>query len=194
MSSQQINALKQDKPQPGHSHRALLWFYLAPPLVWLACIFLASTSFGAEEVTLRALIRLLKLLTPEQAGALQAETFSKVNFLIRKCAHMSEYAVLALLVARAIQFGAIRLKLRAVVGGLLCCAAYAATDEFHQSFVPGRTASIHDVLIDCVGAFVALCLMSLWFALKALERRVWQSSGDTARPFSSQQAKTNERV
>ena len=190
----QNKAARKGTPDLSSSKRALLWFYLMPPIVWLVCIFLASTSMGAEEVTLRALIRLLKLLTPEQAGTLQAETFSKVNFLIRKCAHLSEYAVLALLVARAIQFGAMRLKFQAVIGGLLCCAAYAATDEFHQSFVPGRTASIHDVMIDCVGAFFALCLMSLWFALKTLEQRMWQNNDDTAQPLGSRQAMENERV
>ncbi len=153
--------------------RRLLLFYIVPPLIWLVCIFLASTRLGAEEVTLRALIRLLKVLTPQQAGTLQADTFSKVNFLIRKCAHMSEYAVLALLAARAIQYGAIRLKWQAIAGGLLCSVAYAATDEFHQSFVPGRTASIHDVMIDGTGAFFALSLLALFFALKNTERRLW---------------------
>ncbi|MDI1321017.1 MAG: VanZ family protein, partial [bacterium] len=45
---------------------------------------------------------------------------------------------------------------------LLLAAVYAATDEFHQSFVPGRTASLGDVLIDITGAFVALAVAAAW--------------------------------
>jgi VanZ family protein len=41
---------------------------------------------------------------------------------------------------------------------LLSCAAYAASDEFHQSFVPSRTASLRDVTIDLCGATLAVLL------------------------------------
>ena len=43
-------------------------------------------------------------------------------------------------------------------------AAFAASDEFHQSFVSTRTATAHDVMIDCSGAFAAvlLCWMFAW--------------------------------
>jgi VanZ family protein len=42
------------------------------------------------------------------------------------------------------------------LSAFVVAAAFAASDEFHQSFVPSRTASAHDVMLDCIGAFVAV--------------------------------------
>ena len=78
---------------------------------------------------------------------------------MRKLAHVSEYAVLAVLLYRAFVHTALKGR-RAFSAGvvLLLCAAYAATDEFHQSFVPSRTASLRDVMIDICGAMLAVIL------------------------------------
>jgi len=64
------------------------------------------------------------------------------DYLLRKCAHVTEYAILGLLLARALER-----ELPAFLLGVL----YAATDEVHQSFVRGRHASPLDVAIDAVG-------------------------------------------
>jgi VanZ family protein len=78
---------------------------------------------------------------------------------MRKLAHVSEYAVLAVLLYRAFVHTALKDR-RALSAGLvlLLCAAYAATDEFHQAFVPSRTASLRDVMIDICGATLAVIL------------------------------------
>ena len=83
----------------------------------------------------------------------------RVQFFMRKLAHASEYAVLAVLLYRAFVHTALKAR-RALSAGLvlLLCAAYAATDEFHQSFVPSRTASLRDVMIDICGAMLAVIL------------------------------------
>ena len=69
------------------------------------------------------------------------------DLILRKCAHVTEYAVLAFLLVRAIGREA-----PAFVLGIL----YAASDEFHQSFVRGRHASPVDVAIDTVGLLVGI--------------------------------------
>jgi VanZ family protein len=69
--------------------------------------------------------------------------------LLRKCAHVTEYAILALLLARAIQ----REGPAFVLGAL-----YAVSDEFHQSFVRGRHAAPLDVAIDAIGLALGLVL------------------------------------
>jgi VanZ family protein len=71
------------------------------------------------------------------------------DYVLRKCAHMTEYAVLAFLLARAIGR-----EPPAFVAGLL----YAVSDELHQSFVRGRHASPVDVAIDSVGLLIGLAL------------------------------------
>jgi VanZ family protein len=69
------------------------------------------------------------------------------DLILRKCAHMTEYAILAFLLARAVGREG-----PALVAGVL----YAISDEVHQSFVSGRHASPIDVAIDTVGVFLGL--------------------------------------
>jgi VanZ family protein len=71
------------------------------------------------------------------------------DYVLRKLAHMTEYAILAVLLARAT--GAYTLA-------FVLTVAYAGTDEFHQTFVRGRHGSSIDVGIDAVGALAGLAL------------------------------------
>ena len=83
------------------------------------------------------------------------------SFLVRKAAHMSEYAVLAIL------FGLTIREYKKEPWLLLAlAAAYAATDEFHQLFVPGRSGQLKDVLIDTAGGALGLGLLALILYLK----------------------------
>ena len=84
--------------------------------------------------------------------------------LVRKCAHLTEFAVLALLFWRAFRKpvrNAPRPWLWAEARlALLCTMLYAAGDEFHQLFVASREGKVSDVLLDTSGA--ALGLLALW--------------------------------
>ena len=84
----------------------------------------------------------------------------------RKCAHLTEYAVLALLFWR-IWRKPVRRELRpwnwrTAGAALLAAALYAGTDEFHQTFVPTREGCFRDVCIDTLGAAAGLMLLWLW--------------------------------
>jgi VanZ family protein len=67
--------------------------------------------------------------------------------VLRKCAHVTEYAVLAALIVRA---------LGRELPAFLAAVAYAATDELHQHFVRGRHASPVDVAVDAVGVMLGI--------------------------------------
>jgi VanZ family protein len=67
--------------------------------------------------------------------------------ILRKCAHVTEYAILGLLLLRALGR-----ETPALLGGV----AYAASDELHQHFVSGRHASPIDVAIDSTGILVGI--------------------------------------
>jgi VanZ family protein len=127
-----------------------------PVVVWMAFIFAMSTGLGSAEHTSRFIGPFLHWLLPDAS----AETIAGLHFLIRKAAHFTEYAILALLLLRALGPGGFR----SLGLALLIAAAYAGTDEFHQSFVAGRTPSLGDVLIDTGGAFVALAMAAIWSA------------------------------
>lgn len=89
----------------------------------------------------------------------------KLTYPIRKCAHMTEYAVLAMLAAFFWWTMGTEGKKRYLFSFLLA-VVYAGTDEFHQLFVPGREGMFIDVCIDAAGALIGLLL--LW----AVQRKV----------------------
>jgi VanZ family protein len=75
------------------------------------------------------------------------------DLILRKLAHTTEYAVLAILFQRALERPSL---------AFACTVAYAATDELHQHFVRGRVGSPIDVGIDSVGALVGLLVYLHW--------------------------------
>ena len=119
----------------------------------MAIIFAGSTDLMSAEHTSRIIVPLLRWFFP----TISPLTLVRAEFFLRKAAHVSEYAVLAVLLYRAFVHTVFRSR-RALSAGivLLSCAAYAASDEFHQSFVPSRTATLRDVMIDLCGATLAV--------------------------------------
>ena len=86
------------------------------------------------------------------------------DLLLRKIAHLSEYAILGALLVRAVQRPAVAI----LAGGL-----YAVTDEFHQHFVRGRHAAWYDVLIDTVGVTIGVLF---WSRLRGSSGRAAQDA------------------
>ena len=82
--------------------------------------------------------------------------FGLMDFLVKKGGHATGYALLALANMRALGWQRKRWPL-----AWLLAVIYSATDEFHQSFVPGRTPALMDVGIDAIGAATALLLWGL---------------------------------
>ncbi len=142
----------------------------------MTVIFLASTSLGASEVSLALVTKVAHFLIPDQFDLLDSSGLGKLNFIVRKCAHISEYAILTLILVRALQFGAKQLRPKSIVVALVVSFLFACTDEWHQSFVPGRTPAIRDVFIDSVGATLVTIGVIVWYALKRLELRLWRQS------------------
>ena len=93
------------------------------------------------------------------------------DFIFKKCAHIGSYALLYLLNIRALLLldpplnpssARPRSKCPKWLIALLICVFYALTDEFHQSFIPGRTATLRDVGFDTLGATLSLFLVYGW--------------------------------
>ena len=99
--------------------------------------------------------------------AKEMPTFGLLDLLVKKGGHAGGYALLALANLRALRFeranGAPRRSNpRAYLAALLVTVFYALTDEFHQSFVPGRHPALADVGIDTLGALLGLSLAA-WY-------------------------------
>jgi VanZ family protein len=134
--------------------------YWGPVILWMALIFSASSDAGSTEHSSRILGPLLRWLLP----GLSTEAIDGWVTGIRKAAHVTEYAVLAGLVWRALRKPVKEnprpWDWKQAGLALACAAAYAASDEFHQSFVPSRQGQVTDWLFDVVGA--TLGLLGLW--------------------------------
>ena len=88
-----------------------------------------------------------------------------LHFYVRKTAHVTEYAILGVLLLRAWRLVKLARPGRAELAAWLAATAYAATDEFHQVFVPGRTPKVTDVLLDSCGAALGVALLA-WVTRK----------------------------
>lgn len=116
-------------------------------------MFFGSTDLMSAEHTSRFLTPFLRWLNPEISPVAVAQ----VHLLVRKAAHVTEYAILTGLLFRA---------LRGLVGGfwwraavaLVSAMIFAAADEFHQTFIPSRTGSIYDILVDYCGALTGILI------------------------------------
>lgn len=129
--------------------------YWLPLLVWLAVIFIDSTDLMSAEHTSRFILPFLRWLKPD----ISLESLASIHLMIRKCAHLSEYAILALLLLRA-SICMTNLKRSVILYASVwaACSLVAVTDEFHQTFVASRGASAADVMIDSVGAILGLLI------------------------------------
>jgi VanZ family protein len=132
--------------------RERIWRY-APLIVWMFFISFASTGEFSSINTSRIVRPMLLWLFPD----LSEERIRLAHFLVRKAAHFTEYAVLGWLAARAF-IGASHefLRRRWFLVGLLLTVSYALLDEYHQSFVPSRSASLYDSGIDIAGGLIGL--------------------------------------
>jgi VanZ family protein len=151
-----------------------LLIYWLPVGVWMMLIFSASGDVHSYEHSSTLLVPWLRWLWPQMS----TEHIEAIHHLFRKCGHFSEYALLALLLWRAIHHtrkpaNTPPSEPRAWhwdEAGLTLAIIflYAASDEFHQIFVPTRTALVSDVFIDTTGA--AAGLLALWMARKISRR------------------------
>ena len=124
--------------------------YWLPVLLWMVFIFIGSTDLMSAEHTSRFIGPFLRWFAPEITDA----TVTSIQLIVRKCAHLMEYAILSALLLRALRQHLLAARSVAFV----LAALYAVVDEFHQSFVPSRTGSPWDVLTDSIGAILGLVI------------------------------------
>ena len=131
----------------------------------MALIFTGSSDARSYEHSSLLFEPLLHWLFPH----LPQTRIDAIHHVIRKCGHVTEYAVLALLLWRAVR-KPVRNDARPWSWpearlALLILMLYAATDEFHQRYVPTRISQVSDVWIDTAGgagALLALRILGRW--------------------------------
>ena len=155
MSKQTLSRSGEKK---NSSTRRRLWRY-GPLLLWIAFISFASTSEFSAANTSQIIRPLLLWLFPNLSEA----RLAAIHFLTRKAGHCTEYAALAFFARRALITSSNAFMQRYWFRlGLLLVVIYALLDEFHQSFVPSRTASIYDSAVDVAGGLTVLLVCKFY--------------------------------
>ena len=145
-------------------------------LIWMMVIFCFTAQNGDESGDLSSGVTHLVMTVFNQLFQLewsQAELLEMVSiwdYPIRKLAHMTEFGILAALIFIAIKYYRfVNTTKKRYLYAWLGAVVYAATDEFHQLFVPGRSGNLFDVCVDASGALIA---MTFVYIVSMLYKRI----------------------
>jgi VanZ family protein len=148
------------------------FYWRITAMLWMSLMWLLSTSRFRSDKSLKIMEGSMFYLFGASAPA---ETVVELlNELVRKSAHVAEYAVLGALLYFALQpsnRSFIVWDRSVALRAFSIAAVFAVLDEIHQSYVPGRGPSPVDVAIDCIG--VAL---SIFMILHRLKARPWSKT------------------
>jgi VanZ family protein len=146
-----------------HSDRhAVLKAWIAAVL-WLILIAIESTAMLSATNTSRFLYPLLHYLF-----GMDWDSFQTVHFYIRKSGHVVGYGMLSFLLFRAWRatlpaMTNVRWTQRWAIIAILGTALVASLDEWHQTFIPSRTGTIRDVILDTCAGIGAQAIIFLWW-------------------------------
>ncbi|ADI00574.1 VanZ family protein [Salisediminibacterium selenitireducens] len=143
-------------------HKKLSWLAV---ILWMGLIFFFSHQPGDESAALSGGITRW-IHTVLTALPLIDFEIGILHTLIRKSAHFFVYLILGVLVLHALLASRVTL-FRASVYAWFIATAYAATDEYHQTFIPGRVGDVMDVVIDSLGAMTGILIYLLVY-------RIWR--------------------
>jgi len=158
--------------------------YWAPVLFWMVFTYWMSSATFSSMNTASILEPIIRFFVP----SISRKEFIAIHRIIRKLAHVTEYLILGVLLFRAFRAGSEEKRLwHWAISSLAVLVLFAMTDEFHQSFLRVRTASLRDVYFDTLGGLLAQCVSVLWYQrlhLKSVghgeqgERRELEGAGE----------------
>jgi VanZ family protein len=135
------------------------WNAWWPAIAWAAFIFLMSTDTFSAYHTGSILEPIIRWFAP----SLSQDQVDLIHYIIRKCAHFTEYFIFGLFLFRAVRGAQKGWRWTWALSAWFLAACYSGLDEIHQAFIASRTASPYDSLIDSIGAFFAMIFLTLWF-------------------------------
>lgn len=145
--------------QDANVNRLLPWYWV-PVILWVGFLFLMSTGAYSDRNTSSIIGHILRFFAP----AISETQIDAADTILRKLAHVTEYFIFGMLLFRAFRFGSLEPRMwQWAFSSLMVLVICAVMDEVHQSFVPERTASAADVVIDTTGGILALCISVLRF-------------------------------
>lgn len=156
-------------------------------LFWMGLIFFLSAQTAAESANTssglsRKIVSMLYPKFEDLSEAEQREILSSLAFPVRKAAHFSLFAVLGVIAFWNLSFfDKLSLKAKSLIS-IGFSSLYAATDEFHQLFIEGRSGELRDIFIDTAGAIfsISILLIVRQIALKKKAKKIAEENYDKA--------------
>jgi hypothetical protein len=171
--------------------RALRIFFGLLTAAWCCVIFRLSAQNGDESSeTSGSFIRFFcELAVPKFSGfdgARRAEFVEGLQFIVRKCAHFTAYMILAAISLQFFRrFERMKKPREAGAAALIFSFVYASSDEFHQLFVPDRSAQFRDVLIDTGGAMCGIIItLAVWKLVRIIKKSLKKKSAEDSLDLS----------
>ncbi len=130
-------------------------------LGWMGLIFYLSHQNANESSGMSGglIKRFISFFLPNISADELTDIISSLQFIVRKTAHFSLYAILGILsFSHFATYGRLTWALKNVLS-ILVPVLYAISDEYHQTYIPGRSGEIRDVLIDSLGAVTGILLV-----------------------------------
>lgn len=125
-------------------------FNLILVIIWMTIIFIMS-SFNSTESSSQS-----NFIVDIVANIFHITNTSTLSIIIRKLAHYTEYLILGILVMNLNNN-----KSKSIYLSIIICLLYAISDEFHQSFVPGRSCQLYDIAIDSLGSLSGIFIYKI---------------------------------
>lgn len=131
------------------------------PVVLIACMIFWLSSENAEQSTKTSgtfagrILRIVISDYDELSEKEQAALIQRIQFGVRKTAHLTEYLLLGFSMAVCLNIWKVKFPF---LTAQLCGSLYAATDEVHQLFVDSRSGELRDFLIDSFGVFLGMMI------------------------------------
>ncbi len=156
--------------QKKQCFKLLAWL---PAIMMMVIIYMFSAkpavvSDGTSSPIANAILCVFEAMFGDIDSTKRFDFLQATNFVVRKIAHIMEYAILTVLISIPLRMHHIKNKSIFIIA-FVTSVIYAGTDEFHQTFVEGRSGSLKDVGIDSIG--VLLGSLFFYIAVKCYEKR-----------------------
>ena len=156
-----------------------LSFLPALAMMYMIYTFSAQPGETSAELSYKVseeIVRTVNTVTMQGWDDYTIQSYAgQTNGIVRKCAHITEYFLLAIAVSFPLYVYGLRGILLMLLAGMIC-VGYAFVDEYHQSLVIGRASSTRDVAIDSIGIFFGIILTRLigWSGRMAITGPVYE--------------------
>ena len=156
-----------------------LSFLPALAMMYMIYTFSAQPGETSAELSYKVseeIVRTVNTVTMQGWDDYTIQSYAgQTNGIVRKCAHVTEYFLLAIAVSFPLYVYGLRGILLMLLAGMIC-VGYAFVDEYHQSLVIGRASSTRDVAIDSIGIFFGIILTRLigWSGRMAITGPVYE--------------------